>query len=198
MKVLIDNGHGENTAGKRSPDGALREYAFAREIADEVVRLLKKKGVEAEKVTPETVDVSLGERCRRVNVVCNKEGTKNVLLVSIHSNAAGNGSAWMQGRGWEAYTTVGKTKADELAECLYDAAKECFVGMKIRTDTKDGDSDKEAGLYILKNTKCPAVLTENFFHDNKEDVEYMTSAAGKAAIVKCHVDGIMKYIEMQK
>ena len=23
MKVLIDNGHGENTAGKRSPDGRL-------------------------------------------------------------------------------------------------------------------------------------------------------------------------------
>lgn len=26
MKILIDNGHGENTPGKRSPDGKLREY----------------------------------------------------------------------------------------------------------------------------------------------------------------------------
>ena len=26
MKVLIDNGHGENTPGKRSPDGRLREW----------------------------------------------------------------------------------------------------------------------------------------------------------------------------
>lgn len=26
MKILIDNGHGENTPGKRSPDGSLREY----------------------------------------------------------------------------------------------------------------------------------------------------------------------------
>jgi hypothetical protein len=28
MNVLIDNGHGENTKGKRSPDGQLREYAL--------------------------------------------------------------------------------------------------------------------------------------------------------------------------
>jgi N-acetylmuramoyl-L-alanine amidase len=27
----------------------------------------------------------------------------------------------------------------------------------------DGDPDKEANLYVIKNTKCPAVLTENFF-----------------------------------
>ena len=37
MKVLIDNGHGENTPGKRSPDGRLREWAYSREIADMVV-----------------------------------------------------------------------------------------------------------------------------------------------------------------
>ena len=37
MKVLIDNGHGENTPGKRSPDGRLREWVYSREIADMVV-----------------------------------------------------------------------------------------------------------------------------------------------------------------
>ena len=37
MKILIDNGHGENTPGKRSPDGSLREYAYAREIADRIM-----------------------------------------------------------------------------------------------------------------------------------------------------------------
>lgn len=44
MKILIDNGHGENTPGKRSPDGVLREYAYAREIADDIVRELTKEG----------------------------------------------------------------------------------------------------------------------------------------------------------
>jgi N-acetylmuramoyl-L-alanine amidase len=116
-------------------------------------------------------------------------------LVSIHSNAAGNGTDWAAGRGWEAWTSKGKTKADELADCLYEAAKEAFPDMKTRTDYTDGDADKEENYYILRYTHCPAVLTENFFHDNKEDVEFMLSPKGHAAIVKCHVDGIMKYIE---
>ena len=33
MKILIDAGHGVNTLGKQSPDGKLREYAWARDIA---------------------------------------------------------------------------------------------------------------------------------------------------------------------
>ena len=41
---------------------------------------------------------------------------------------------------------------------------------------------------------APAVLTENFFQDNKEDVEFMQSESGKKAIVRCHVNGIINYI----
>ncbi|ROS80388.1 N-acetylmuramoyl-L-alanine amidase, partial [Muribaculaceae bacterium Isolate-039 (Harlan)] len=41
MKILIDNGHGNNTPGKCSPDQSLREYAYAREIAGRVVDALK-------------------------------------------------------------------------------------------------------------------------------------------------------------
>ena len=44
VKILIDNGHGVNTKGKQSPDGRLREYAFAREIAKRVESCLKCKG----------------------------------------------------------------------------------------------------------------------------------------------------------
>ena len=37
MRILIDNGHGENTPGKRSPDGKLREWEYTRRIADMVI-----------------------------------------------------------------------------------------------------------------------------------------------------------------
>ena len=37
MRILIDNGHGENTPGKRSPDGKLKEWAYTRDIADRVI-----------------------------------------------------------------------------------------------------------------------------------------------------------------
>ena len=189
MIVLIDNGHGSDTAGKQSPDGRLREYAYAREIAKRLEKALQEIGIEAVRITPEENDVSLKERCQRAN----KYGAKNAILVSIHCNAAGNGE-WMSARGWECYTSRGNTNADKLAERLYQAAKE--KGYKLRTDTSDGDSDKEEGFYILKHTVMPAVLTENLFQDNKDDVEYLLSEEGKAAITDLHVKGISTYIKL--
>ena len=53
MKILIDNGHGVDTAGKRSPDGSLREYKYTREIAEKVVSELKKRGFDAERIVTE-------------------------------------------------------------------------------------------------------------------------------------------------
>ena len=50
MKILIDNGHGENTPGKCSPDGRLKEWAYTREIADRVVAGLRHRGEEAERI----------------------------------------------------------------------------------------------------------------------------------------------------
>lgn len=193
MKVLIDNGHGENTPGKRSPDGRLREWAYSREIADMVVAGLRKLGIDAERIVKEDTDVPLSERCRRVNAIYNETG-KKAILISIHCNAAGNGTAWMHAQGWEAWTSVGQTKADILADCLYEAAEEALPGMKIRKDMVDGDSDKESNFYILKYTKCPAVLTENFFQDNKEDVEYLLSQQGKETVARIHIYGIIKYL----
>lgn len=193
MKILIDNGHGVDTAGKRSPDGSLREYKYAREIAERVVSELKKQGFDAERIVTEENDISLKERCRRVNALCDKLGTKNVILVSVHCNAAGNGSQWMNARGWEAWTSVGETTADKLATCLYEEAEK--EGFKIRKDMTDGDPDKEGHLYILKHTVCAAVLTENLFQDNTEDVAFLLSEQGKEAITRVHVKGIIKFLK---
>ena len=190
MKVLIDNGHGSNTLGKRSSDGRLREYAYAREIALRLEMELRKYGIDVERIVKEEVDVPLAERCRRAN----EHKASEAILISIHCNAAGNGSDWMQARGWEAWTSVGKPKADKLATYLYEAAEECLPGMKIRKDMSDGDPDKESQFYILKHTKCPAVLTENLFQDNREDVDFLLSEAGKRAIVDLHVKGICQYL----
>jgi N-acetylmuramoyl-L-alanine amidase len=40
---------------------------------------------------------------------------------------------------------------------------------------------------VLRNTWCPAVLTENLFQDNKEDVDFLLSDEGRQAIVDLHV-----------
>ena len=80
MKVLIDNGHGENTPGKRSPDGRLREWAYSREIADKVVFGLRKLGIDAERIVNEDTDVPLSERCRRANAIYSATGKKAILV----------------------------------------------------------------------------------------------------------------------
>jgi N-acetylmuramoyl-L-alanine amidase len=194
MKILLDNGHGVETPGKRSPDGAFREYKFARDMATEIVRKLKSRGVEAERIVPEETDVPLSERVRRVNAYCDKLGADNVLLVSIHCNAAGDGTKWMNARGWSAYTSRGQTRADRLATALCQAAHRHLEGLKIREDYSDGDADIEAGFYILTRTRCAAVLTENFFMDNREDLEFLESPESIDAIAQLHVDGILDYI----
>ena len=70
-----------------------------------------------------------------------------------------------------------------------------FPGRRIRTDYSDNDPDWEENFYILRKSHCAAVLSENFFMDNKSDLEYLQSRAGKQAIVDTHVEGIIEYLE---
>lgn len=212
MKVLIDNGHGY-TSHNGSPDGRLKEWEWTRQIAQRILSALLTRGIAAEIVVPEKADISLKERCRRVNTICNEHGAHNVILVSIHVDAAASDGKWHDAGGWSAYTTVGRTRSDELAEHLYNAAEACLsdyhrimdegkqVGTyspkqrHIRMDKSDGDKDKEASFYILRNTKCAAVLTENLFQDNMADVNYLLSDKGKEDITMLHVNGILDYIQ---
>ena len=188
MIVLIDNGHGNNTPGKCSPDMRLREYAYTREIAKRLEKALKECGVEAIRITPEENDVSLSERCRRAN----KYGSKGVLLVSIHCNAAGADGKWHDAHGWAAYVSKNASvNSKTLARCLIKAAN--GQGLSVREYAHQVPYWTQ-NLAICRDTKCPAVLTENLFQDNKEDVEFLLSEAGKQAIVDLHVKGIMQYI----
>lgn len=196
MKILLDNGHGIDTPGKRSPDGHFREYAYNRYLAFRIREQLLALGLDVQLLVPEREDISLQERCHRVNTICQQLGSDQVLLISLHVNAAGNGKEWLNARGWCCFTTVGKTEADTLATCLYEAAQAQLPGQRIRKDTTDGDPDLEKDFYILKHTSCPAVLTENLFMDNRDDVAFLESAEGSQAIVDLHVEGIRHYLSL--
>lgn len=191
MKVILDNGHGRETAGKCSPDGRLLEYAYTREIVRRIAAELEARGLDVSRLVPEQEDIPLKERVARANKLYQDAG-KQAILISVHVNAAGQGGEWLKAKGWEAWTSVGNTKADDLASCLYDAAG--AAGFKLRKDETDGDPDKEGHLYILKHTLCPAVLTENLFQDNREEVDFLLSEGGKEAITALHVEGITKYL----
>ena len=193
MICILDAGHGIDTLGKRSPDGVLREYKYCREIAAEVVKRLKTMGYNAQLLVTEENDISLGTRCKRVNGICKHFGTSNVLLVSIHLNAKGNGSAWMDARGWQACVSLNSSaKSKQLASYLFDAAQ--AQGLKMRSP-KAGQKWWAQNLAICRDTNCPAVLTENLFQDNLSDVEFLLSDKGREAIINLHVNGIINYIK---
>ena len=192
MKVLIENVLGEIQAEKCSPDGKLQEEASPGEKAIKVVYKLRKKGIDAERIVKESVDVPLNERVRRVNQECAKYGASNVLLISIHCNAAGNGSSWMNARGWSAHVSLNASLKSKLfAKDLIAAAD--TEGFRVRKYSPVVPY-WEQNLAICRDTKCPAILTESFFMDNKEDVDFLLSDAGKRAITKVHVNGILKYL----
>ena len=195
MTILLDPGHGSDTPGKRSPDGRFREYAFNREITARVASKLTSLGLNAEIIVHELTDVPLKERASRVNARCAALGIGNAICISIHANAAGNGSKWMNARGWSCYTSKGDTVADALATCFCEAAAKYFKDLRIRTDFSDGDPDFEESFYILRRTTCPAVLVENFFYDNPDDLRFLESQEGRDAIVNVLIEGVTSYLD---
>lgn len=191
-KILIDNGHGVETKGKCSPDNLLREYSWTRRIAARIVDRLKELGYDAELLTPEVDDIPLGTRVRRANAECAKYGASNVLCVSVHVNAAGDGKSWNGANGWSVYVAPNASaNSKKLAQCLYSEA-ERFKLQGNRYVPKE--KYWKGNFAIVRDTKCPAVLTENMFMDNKKDCEYLLSDIGQSQIVELHVRGIIKYI----
>lgn len=196
--IILGTAHLKSTPGKCSPDKKFYEYKYSREICKAIKDILSKMGYQVFiDIEDDDLDINQSkELCLRCKVVNDLQKIyKNCIYVSIHVNAAGDGTKWLKATGWSAYTSVGVTSADKLVECLYKAAKNNLTNKKLRTDFTDKDSDLESNFYVLKHTNCPAVLTENFFQDNKDDVEYLKSDLGFQQIVRTHIEGILNYIK---
>ena len=85
MLVAIDNGHGYNTAGKRTPkmpDGrVIREWEFNHPTAKKLEQVLKRCGLKTVLVSDTKNDTSLATRVKRAN------NAKADVFISIHYNA---------------------------------------------------------------------------------------------------------------
>lgn len=188
---LLDAGHGGLvngqyvTPGKRSPvwpDGRqLFEGVSNRIIVRRIAQLCQNAGIRCTILVPEEVDISLGERVRRTNVIASKE---RCIFISVHSNAGG-------GTGWEIWTTPGQNNSDKIATIFFNSAKKFLPTFRMRADMTDGDPDQESNFYVIKGAKCPAVLTENLFMDTlNPDCEFLMSPQGVEAIAQLHFDAI--------
>ncbi len=165
----IDNGHGKETAGKRSPvldDGRqLFEYEFNRIISDLLMKRLEQRGVAYFNVVPEVnEDIGLQERVNRAN---NAPGTLPKVFVSIHANASTNG-------GWETRDIQGTETwyyGNSTAGKRIASAFQSRIIRKIQTRDRGirYHEPVSRSFFVLRKTPMPAVLLECGFYTTQSE-----------------------------
>lgn len=207
IHILLDNGHSSSkakniTPGKRTPyltSGALPalemyEGDFNRDIVQRLSAKLKDNGYNVHIIVPEDEDITLGERVKRVNKLCKTYGTGNCIFVSVHSNAAGGGKQWMGAQGFSVHICQGASKKSELmANLIFDAAKE-DGHFKMRKPTQT-QKYWVNNFYVIKNTNCPAILSESGFYDNVNDCQYLLTDQARERIAEYHYKALVEYIK---
>ena len=70
-----------------------------------------------------------------------------------------------------------------------------FPDRRPRTDDSDGDMDKEKNFKVIRETICPAILTENFFMTHeKECKEILMNRQGRRKIALAHFNMIKRFV----
>lgn len=190
--VLLDNGHGKNTPGKRSPKWEdipqIFEWEYNRLLANKINCELNNLDFKSIIVVPEDIDISLSERVKRIKEYEKQFGKENCLTLSIHLNASDTSAS---ARGWEAHTYLGSSVSDKYAKEFYKQAKKYLSdNTKIRLGGSESDPDWDSNFAILRGPSGPAILTENCFMTNYEDCKYLLSEQGKKELVQLHIDAI--------
>lgn len=147
MRICINAGHTKLGVGTGAT-GLLNESKETRKIAYELMKMLTDTN---HIVIPAVYDKNNNNLRAAVETANNNDAD---LFISIHLNAGG-------GTGCEAYTWKGQ-KVGQAVKALENLKK---LGFRNR-GVKDGSS-----LYVIKNTKMPAVLVEVCFIDNNQDAD---------------------------
>lgn len=180
-KVCLDAGHDASNKANASPDGRFYEHEFALDMAKRMGAILGAHGVEVTYTRKGGEEVSLAERCKIANNVKDLD-----LFVSLHSNAAAT-TEWSGARGWEAYAFMLKGNGYEAAEAIEKRVRARGTQMRV-------PAIKDNSLYVVRNTKAPAVLIEHGFHTNTLDVELMESAVWRRDMAQAQAFGILDYL----
>lgn len=156
MKINVHAGHNPDGKTACGAVGLVKESTEARKIKDALINLLR---TQAHTVYDCTVDngTSQSDVLKKIVAKCNAHSVD--LDVSIHLNAASSPTA----NGVEVLVYSDTSKAKATAKAICDSIANLGFknrGVKVRKD-----------LYVLKNTKAPALLIECYFCTSPEDVK---------------------------
>lgn len=180
MNIIIDAGHGGRDPG--AINNKYQEKDFALNISRYVVDLLQSNNFIVIPTRINDYFLKLFERVTYSNLI-NAD-----LFVSIHINSAKNPSA----QGIETYHYPGSTKGKILANRVHSKIKQSIK------DFEDRGIKTSSALYILRETKCPAILLELGFISNNHDLNLLKQEDIQIEFAKAITNGILAYIREVK
>ncbi|MFC4320620.1 N-acetylmuramoyl-L-alanine amidase [Litchfieldia salsa] len=184
MKIIIDAGHGYQTAGKRSKNG-MKEYEFNRKVAMFVQELfLDYSGLSLYFVHSDQRDIPLKERVNKANQL------KADLYISIHANAFGSGE-WNSANGIE--TFIFSSRPKEALDLAISVQKQLIL----KTNRKDRGV-KAADYYVLRETAMTAILCECGFMTNKEEAQLLMTESYQRKCAEAIVFGVSSFYGIKK
>lgn len=186
--LVLDAGHGLNTAGKRTLNGSrgvVHEWTMNNNVCNKITNILRDYNVTIYRTDDTTgkTDVSLSERVKR----CNNYNPH--LFVSIHHNAVGV-SSWSTATGVETYWHTYGTASDKKVATLIQGKLASKTGLRNR-------GVKQAQFAVL-GCKATAILVEGAFMDSSIDYDYITSDKGQQAYAEAVAEGIIEYLGLTK
>lgn len=181
-KVWIDAGHGGKDPGA-SGNGVV-EKDIALRVAVEAAKRLERdyEGVQCLLSRSSDVYLTLKERTDKANAA----GV--ALLISIHCNAGGGAG------GFESYMYSG-TK-DAATAALQDVLH-TEIMQQLQPFGVNDRTQKKKDLHMCRESRMPAVLTENLFVDVAADAARLKRPEVIEALVSGHVAGVARYLKLQ-
>jgi N-acetylmuramoyl-L-alanine amidase len=193
--IAVDNGHGMETAGKRTPPtpepwfgkkkgDIIHEKEFNKPTAEYLIKALERCGFDTINVSPGTDDIPLRLRYTAAN------NAKADLYVSKHYNA--KDGKWGTQNGIE---TIVSQYASANSKRLGELVQAELVKEHKRTDrgVKTDIVQSKMNIAVLRYTNMPAILTESGFMDNLEEAKTMLDPEFQKADAEATCRGICKY-----
>lgn len=173
MIVVINAGHDTKLdSGAINYNSGLRECDVALSISKKVKYYLENVGI--------TVRILQDDDLELVARTSNE--LKADLFISIHCNASDSPSA----KGFEIWTSPGRTGGDDLAECILYQIVDTFPDRINR-------GLKEADFYVLNRTYAPACLIETAFISNDEEAQLLADKVWQDKYARAIARGVTDY-----
>jgi N-acetylmuramoyl-L-alanine amidase len=189
--IILDPAHGVDVAGKRSPDGKHLECQWSRKVCSMLYKNLLDLGYQVSFTNISLKEIGLSRRVANANGYLVPEEMEKVLI-SLHNNAAGNGTEWKTASGVEIFTYSKESKSNPFAQTVIDEFKKEFTELKFRKDYDKNPDVKDSKFTVLSG-KYTAVLIEWLFQDNQSDVEKLSDDQYNKKMILTLTNAIEKY-----